>query len=271
MHNKKPKIFISHSSKDKVYVEEIVELVDFFGLNQTQIFCSSLPGYDIPINENIYDYLLEQFKKFNLHVIFIHSQNYYLSPPSLNEMGAAWAFKYNYTSFLLPGFGFNEMRGVVNSSNIAIKLDNNEVEVKDKLNQLYDMVIREFELEKKSHITWEQKRDSFIKKINKIYQDTLDKTNLQDPEVKVSAEALKLLKLISEDSLGQISKVSDLSGVEIQVGKISINEKGNVRDTVLWESILDELIFNRLIKQIDDKGIFFQITNSGYMTIEREL
>lgn len=57
VYNKKPKIFISHSSKDKVYVEEIVELVDFFGLNQTQIFCSSLPGYDIPINENIYDYL----------------------------------------------------------------------------------------------------------------------------------------------------------------------------------------------------------------------
>ncbi len=59
----------------------------------------------------------------------------------------------------MPGFGFNEMRGVVNSSNIAIKLDNDETEVKDKLNQLYDMVVGEFGLIKKADINWEQKKE----------------------------------------------------------------------------------------------------------------
>ena len=269
MHNKKPKIFISHSSNDKDYVREIVDLLDYFGLNETQVFCSSLPGYDIPINKNIFDFLLEQFEEFNLHIMFIHSHNYYLSPISLNEMGAAWALKNNYTSFLLPGFGFNEMKGVVNSSNIAIKLDNDETEVKDKLNQLYDMVVGEFGLIKKPAINWEQKRNSFLQKIIRINQDRASKTSAQDINPSISAEAIKLLELVANDSAGQILKISDLSGIEIQVGQISINEKGNHRDTVLWESVLDELVSIGLLKQVDAKGQVFQITNSGYIFLEK--
>ena len=269
MHNKKPKIFISHSSNDKDYVKEIVDLLDYFGLNQTHVFCSSLPGYDIPINKNIFDFLLEQFEEFNLHIMFIHSHNYYLSPISLNEMGAAWALKNNYTSFLLPGFGFNEMKGVVNSSNIAIKLDNDETEVKDKLNQLYDMVVGEFGLIKKPAINWEQKRNSFLQKIIRINQDRASKTSAQDINPSISAEAIKLLELVANDSAGQILKISDLSGIEIQVGQISINEKGNHRDTVLWESVLDELVSIGLLKQVDAKGQVFQITNSGYIFLEK--
>lgn len=268
MHNKKPKIFISHSSNDKDYVSEIVDLLDYFGLTQTQVFCSSLPGYDITINKNIFDFLLEQFEEFNLHIIFIHSHNYYLSPISLNEMGAAWALKNNYTSFLLPGFGFNEMRGVVNSSNIAIKLDNDETEVKDKLNQLYDMVVGEFGLIKKADINWEQKRNSFLQKIIRINQDRASKTSVQDIKPSISAEAVKLLEIVANDSAGQVLKVSDLSGIEIQVGQISINEKGNHRDTVLWESVLDELVSIGLLKQVDAKGQVFHITNSGYIFLE---
>lgn len=44
-----PKVFISHSSKDKEYVSLIVSLLDDMGLQPNQIFCSSLPGYDIPL------------------------------------------------------------------------------------------------------------------------------------------------------------------------------------------------------------------------------
>ena len=59
---------------------------------------------------------------------------------SLNEMGAAWALKANCTSLLLPGFKFEEMKGVVNNYTIAIKLDSDEYEVKDKLDQLYAVI-----------------------------------------------------------------------------------------------------------------------------------
>ena len=56
------------------------------GLNQTQVFCSSLPGYGIPIDTNIFDYLRKLFSEHDLHVIFVHSENYYKSSVSLNEM-----------------------------------------------------------------------------------------------------------------------------------------------------------------------------------------
>lgn len=268
MDNKISKIFISHSSNDREYVREIVDLLDYFGLNQIQVFCSSLPGYDVPINKNIFDYLLEQFKEFNLHIIFIHSHNYYLSPISLNEMGAAWALKYNYTSFLLPGFDFNEMRGVVNSSNIAIKLDNDEIEVKDKLNQLYDMVIEEFGLRKKPDVAWEQKRDSFLQDIIRINKERWNKIAVQDMKPSISAEAIELLKVAIKDSTGEVLKLMDLSGTQIQAGKTVMNRKENHRDTALWEAALDELISIKLIKQVDKKGEVYKVTNLGYKTLE---
>ena len=140
MTDKKPKIFISHSSKDVAYVAQIVNLLDGMGLNQTQVFCSSLPGYGIPIDTNIFDYLRDQFLEYDLHVIFIHSENYYMSAVSLNEMGAAWALRSAVTSILLPGFGFEKMTGVVNNQSIAIKLDGQQLELQDKLNQLYDII-----------------------------------------------------------------------------------------------------------------------------------
>ena len=163
-----PKIFISHSSKDVEYVAKLVNLLDDMGLDQTQVFCSSLPGYDIPVDTNIFDYLREQFHEYSLHVIIVHSPNYYQSPVSLNEMGAAWVLRTYCTSFLLPGFGFDGMRGVVNQNTISIKLDNSDTELQDKLNQLYDRIADEFGLKRKTGIIWEQKRNSFIRDVKEI-------------------------------------------------------------------------------------------------------
>lgn len=168
MPEKQPKIFISHSSKDVQYVDRIVNLLDGMGLNQTQVFCSSLPGYGIPNGTDIFDYLREQFWEYDLHVIFVHSDNYYKSPVSLNEMGAAWVLRSTVTSILLPGFSFEKMTGVVNKQSVAIKLDMQQLELQDKLNQLYDKVVSEFGLTKKADIIWQQKRDSFIKDVQSI-------------------------------------------------------------------------------------------------------
>lgn len=191
---KHPRIFISHSSRDKDYVAKIVELLDGMGLDNTQVFCSSLPGYDIPIDTNIFDYLRNQFLSYDLHVFFIHSKNYYQSAVSLNEMGAAWALKTEYSSLLLPGFGFGEMTGVVNSQTIAIKLDNDEVEVKDKLNQLYAKLIEEFGLTRKQDIIWEQKRDRFIREVKEIATHTDNDPEVQDDDVEMLESGLLIRK-----------------------------------------------------------------------------
>lgn len=146
MVTKKPKVFISHSSKDKRYIKALHELFEDIGLDETQMFCSSIPEYGIPLDEDIYGYLITQFQKYDLHVIFVLSKNYYESPACLNEMGASWILQNQYTTILLPNFEFFEIAGAVNPRKIGLKLDSDEHEVKTRLDQLRNILTAEFEL-----------------------------------------------------------------------------------------------------------------------------
>lgn len=161
------KIFISHSSNDEKYIKDFIDLFEFMGLSTKEIFCSSVPGYGVGLNEDIIEYLLSQFENNKLHIIYVLSNNYYQSCYTLNEMGAAWVLKNKHTTFLLPGFDFKDIDGVLNKNRIAIKLDDNIDRVKDNLNQFYDVIANEFDLERVPGIRWENKRDEFIDKINK--------------------------------------------------------------------------------------------------------
>ena len=262
MTDKPHKIFISHSSKDVAYVAQIVNLLDDMGLNQTQVFCSSLPGYGVPIDTNIFDFLRDQFLKYNLHVIFIHSDNYYMSPISLNEMGAAWALKNAVTSILLPGFGFEKMTGVVNNRAIAIKLDSQRLELQDKLNQLYDKIISEFGLVRKADIIWQQKRDAFIDDIQQVKSEASKK-------LKLSPEANKLLRTAASDPSGQILKTTDLStGTSIQGGSTVMNGEISQQESAKWIAALNDLLKAALVSQVDAKGQVFAVTDAGYKFLE---
>lgn len=169
---KEPKLFISHSHSDEKSVESIVELLEFIGLDETNMFCSSIDGYGIPLGEDIFEYLRKLYTDYELMVIFIHSDSYYDSPVSLNEMGAAWVLKKEYYSILLPGFNFEKMSGVVKSDKIAIKLDSQEA--KGRLNEFKDKICRFFSLQQKTNNTWERRRDKFL---NAILRSNLPNTD----------------------------------------------------------------------------------------------
>lgn len=162
---KSPKIFISHASSDKEYVSKLIELLEGIGLNDKHIFCSSIAGYGIPLDQDIYDYLKRQFETHNLHIILVLSENYYKSVACMNEMGAAWILQNRYTTILLPGFEFKEIKGAINPRQIGLKLDNDLTDVKEKLGQLKDCLLNEFGLPSISDIRWELKRDTFISAI----------------------------------------------------------------------------------------------------------
>lgn len=187
-----------------------------------------------------------------------------MSPVSLNEMGAAWALKNTVTSILLPGFGFDKMTGVVNDRSIAIKLDVQQHELQDKLNQLYDKIVVEFGLTKKADIIWQQKRDSFIKDINQVSNTTAKS------EPKLSDEASKLLIAAANDETGQILKTSDItSEIIIQSGSTLMNENASQRENARWIAALDELVKVGFIAQKDAKGQVFLVTDAGYKFTEK--
>lgn len=85
---KQPLLFISHSSEEENIASALVTLLRTLGFNKSNLFCSSVPGYDIAEGEDIYETLASKFTDYNIYVILLLSDNYYKSVACLNEMGA---------------------------------------------------------------------------------------------------------------------------------------------------------------------------------------
>lgn len=164
---KKTKVFISHSSKDIKQVSLLVDLLADMGLTNDDLFCSSVPDYSIPLNADIYDYLASLFRDCNIYVIFMLSHNYYQSPVCLNEMGAAWVLKNDYTSILLHGFDYHEVKGAVNPNKIGLRFDDSDELLKKRLGELIT-ILSERLGKSIPDMRWERKRDSFVSEIKNL-------------------------------------------------------------------------------------------------------
>ena len=163
----KPKLFISHASADIEYVKPFVELLADIGMTNDNLFCSSVPDYAIPLNQDIYDYLADLFRNNKLYVLFMLSNNYYASPVSLNEMGAAWVLKSEYTTILLPKFEYKEIKGAANPNKIGMTYDDEDELLKKRLGELKNIISEEFEISVPD-MRWEKKRNDFIEAIRKM-------------------------------------------------------------------------------------------------------
>lgn len=189
--DKSPMVFISHSSKDIEFVEALVTLLESIGFNNKTLFCSSIEDYWIGISQNIFKTLHELFHKHKLFVIFVQSPRYYESPVSLNEMGAAWVLKTDYCSILTSDMTKEQMRGVVDSQTVYIKV--NTPEAKARMNELRKKLTGMFNLATMSDTTWERKRNSFLKVVNTIEYPNVDSSviSLEDEYKKLQIEKLK--------------------------------------------------------------------------------
>ena len=264
---KKPLIFISHSSENKAQVAKIADLLRSINLSpRRDIFCSSLPGYGIPNGANIFDFLRERFLNYDLHIIFVHSPEYYESPVCLNEMGAAWVLRANATSLLLPGFDFSGMKGVIGSDCIAIKLDGDRSEVKDRLNQLRRELESEFDISDNEDIIWEEARDRFIHEINSDI--SIQNENISSAPALITEEMKQLLKKVAAVPEGRILIKFDFeSGTYIQIGsEVVAKEYPDRREYAVWEEALNTCIQAKYIERKSEK--ICVITNAGYKVVE---
>lgn len=264
------KIFISHSSKDKEYVEIFVSLLEMIGLQEDEIVCSSVPPYCIPLNNKVYDWLADKFQNCELHVFYMLSHNYYSSAACLNEMGAAWAMKQNWTGILLPGFDFASIKGCIDVTQIGIKIDDlDRNTLKYRLDELKEQLTLEFSLRKMSSSLWERKRDEFLSRIEQvIYRDNDDTINENGNEAKtdkITNDACILLAYASNERSGQILMVSDICGTNISVGNYCFNKSDNAREISRWESSIEELLSKKYIKSVGNAHNIFQVTNEGYI------
>lgn len=265
---KNRKVFISHATSDMVYVKPLTELLEDIGLTEEQIVCSSVPGYGIPLGEDIYDWLLKQFRGCDLHVLFILSNNYYGSAACLNEMGAAWVLRTQYDSILLPGFEFRDIKGAVNPNQISIKLDGDERGLEQYLNELKDKLVTEFSLHMPSATKWERHRDVFIEKIRCEIENAPTEEEKEPEEEKkfhLTEDATELLVYASKDPNGQIVIMKVLSGTVIYTnGKNFAVPAGGPRTEARWMGAIEELEQYSFVQAASYKRQIFTVTRKGY-------
>jgi len=155
------KIFISHSSLDSEIIEKFITLLESIGLNDSHMICSDVPGYGIPLGNNIYDYLKKELDHPDIFVVFMLSDNYYTSVACQNEMGATWVNNHSYQTILLNGFKFKSIEGAIDPCRISFSLTD-----KFRLNEFKDLIIESLGIDPVSTSRWERARDSFIKGVN---------------------------------------------------------------------------------------------------------
>ncbi len=208
------KIFISHAAKDVDYVAEIVQLLNDIGIvkDAEKIFCSSLPGYDIPYGANIYEFLKEELNKSNIMVLFILSDNYYESTPCLNEMGATWITSKEYGSVLLPNFDFKKVRGAIDPLKISFNIDN-----QNGLDKFREKILEIFNLTETKYTIWTSDRDRFIERINQI---------------KLSVPATREVSVLVE----KVKKVENMVQIQYRI----VNNTNTVKEFTYLDFILTD-------------------------------
>ena len=211
--------------------EHLVTLFENIGLDQTQMICSSVPGYGIPLNKRVYEWLANKFTDWDLdlYVIFVLSDGYYSSPASLNEMGAAWVTKKEYTSILLPGFDFSQIRGAISADQIAIKLDSDEEELRQRLNELKDDLTEKFGLTKIVDVRWERFRSTFIDAVKEIQVEKENsRVRKNQPSFSVTIEGINkrlpgVSEILNSDFTGGTRYRNLQISIEIVNGKVARN------------------------------------------------
>lgn len=161
---KERKIFISHNSGDfKGFVKPLVDMMTRLGVKEKEIFCSSYSGFGIPFGESILNCLSDQFKSFDLLVLFVHSPRYYESAYCLNEMGAAWILTKEHRSFLTTDCTLDMLKGVIKDNEIAFCAGREDTY--HLLNDFKAQLEAFFSLEPKDNTRWEGIKKDFLEKV----------------------------------------------------------------------------------------------------------
>jgi hypothetical protein len=100
-------IFLSHCSSDKKYADIIEKFMIGIGLKDEQLIYTSHPLHGIPLDKNINDFLRNNLND-TIKVVFLWSNEFLKSPACLNEVGAVWFAKIDYTHMFVPNFDFTD-------------------------------------------------------------------------------------------------------------------------------------------------------------------
>ncbi len=222
--------------------------------------------------------LVNEFLQSDLHIVYMLSDDYYCSPVSLNEMGAAWAMKHKWTGILMPGFPFSKIDGCIDRAQISIKLDDTDTRTLNfRLGELKDNLITEFELRPMSSAIWERKRDEFLKRVATINASRGDKDEEKIEDIQqftltvgkddvgnIPVEPAFLLVYAAFGD-GQILRVQTLeTSPQISTSGRQFMADNSKRESARWQEALDMLLSWGWVKKVGKDGQIFELTGIGF-------
>ena len=151
-----PRIFVSHAAKDADLAERFVDLLQVgMNVHPDDVFCSSLPGMNIPTGQAFVSYIKSKIAAPDV-VLLLITDEFLKSQFCHNEVGASWALSLPIYPLLVPPVEFRDVKGVLDGVQFA-RLDD-----KEKLSDLRDDLTQKLGLEPFRTSHWERKRDKFL-------------------------------------------------------------------------------------------------------------
>lgn len=127
------KIFISHNSKDAIKIEELVKSLKI--LKKEVFYSSKASTNNIGFGQDFYEKIKEEISNSEV-VLFMVSDNFYNSIPSLIEVGMAYSLGKKMIPIGLKGGDYRKLlKGAFNTNQRLICLDN-EPDIGDLLMEL---------------------------------------------------------------------------------------------------------------------------------------
>lgn len=210
---KGPKIFVSHSSRDKEIVSEFCDRILRLGIgiNANDIFCTSIEDMDIKNGEDIRNHIKDNIQSADFSFLLI-SDNYKNSDICLNEMGAVWTNDGNVRYYLLPDTGFDKIGWLCDTK----KAEQLTSEI--ALDKLYKELTTFYKLDE-AFETWSKQRVTFIKNVSKIAIDKpvkKDESPVSEVLGNIDERILALLKDTPNLSIRDLSVSLGLSEMSIR-------------------------------------------------------
>lgn len=191
-------VFVSHASKDKTIVDLFVKhiLILGLGIQEDQIFYTSMKGMDIKTGDDFREAIRDGLKAAKLSILVITS-NYKTSEVCLNEMGAAWASpEMKVIPLILEPINFQSV-GVVMQPKQVGKLDD-----RNQLNKLHDEISTHLSLTKKGTAIWSGHVETFLSQLKL----TLEKHDFTTPVTNDEFNKLKTELEIARKTITDITR-----------------------------------------------------------------
>ena len=252
-------IFISHSSKDAIIVEQFIELiVKAFKIDESQIRCTSVPGYKLPSGVNVDLILKNEISTSKIFIGFITEKSLE-SVYVLFELGARWGSEKPFKLITSDASNFKLMQPPL-SNHHTVCISNSQ-----ELYQILEEIQKELSYNsyKSSSIAKEVEKLLATIAINNKVDDTHG-PSLQSEKSDFTKIESEILKSADNNIDGKIRIISTQDGTTIQSGQNVLLQSDIHKEIQKYKSAVESLINKGYLQSHNGSNKRFEFTGKTY-------